>query len=411
MKALLASTALAVVLAGPLSAQDMGGGAPPAQDPLAKRLADAYVRAGDWIVSQQDASGAWLTGPKDRQGPSLAYTGLVIAALADGTAEQKAKYRPAVDKAVKWFVSKQNADGSFGEGPGNAYLKVYTTGIALMALGIAAPDQKDAIGNARGYLKNNQLKEGDAKGGLGYGDKELKGVDDKGKPIEKAGIANLSTTGFAAEGLARSGLPKDDEFWKLVVEYVQKCQNNSETNTDAAFLAKLKEKGLSIGNDGGLFYAADADRDVHKAGTTKIVDKETINSYGSMTYDGIKTYLYAGLTKDDPRVKSAVDWVRKNYSVEGHPGFAFDEKRTHLMGLFYYYLLMARAFEALGEPKFKTFDGKEHDWAAELGEQLLKVQKENKMWVNENPRWWESDPVLVTVYVLNTLNSVQRHVR
>jgi len=377
------------------------------QDDLKKNLAGAYARAADWLVSQQDESGAWKQGPPDKAQPSLAYTGLMVAALAEAPPDMRPKYAAAVKKGAGYLVSKQNTDGSFGEGPGNAYLKVYTTSIALMALSLGAPDQKDAIGNARGYLKNNQLKEGVDKGSLGYGDKELK--MDQGKPVEKQSIPNLSTTGFAAEGLARSGLPKDDPFWRLVVEYVQKCQNNSETNTDKEFLARLKEKGLSVGDDGGLYYAADP-KDM-KAGTVKLTDKEIIKSYGSMTYDGLKTYIYAGLTKDDPRVKAALDWIRKNYSVEAHPGFAFDEKsRTHIMGIFYYYLMMARAFDALGEKTFKTIDGVEHKWANELGGQLLKIQQEEKMWKNENPRWWEGDPLLVTSYVLNTLNAVMKYV-
>lgn len=376
------------------------------QDDLKKKLAEAYGRSADWIVGQQDGSGAWKAGPPGKEQPSIAYTGLVVSALAEAPKDIRAKYKGAIDKGVAYIVSKQNDDGSFGDGPGGAFLKVYTTSISLMALSLAAPDKKDAIGNSRGYLRNNQLKEGVDKGSLGYGDKEPKMED--GKLVEKSTIPNLSTTGFAAEGMARSGLPKDDQFWKLVVEYVSKCQNNSETNKDPEFVARLKEKGLAVGDDGGLFYAADP-RDM-KAGTVKITDKVIIQSYGSMTYDGIKTYLYAGLSKDDPRVKSAIDWVRKNYSVEAHPGFAWDEKRTDLQGLYYYYLVMARAFEAIGEKTFKTFDGKDHKWANELGEQLLKVQREQKMWMNDNPRWQESSPVLTTSYVLNVLNVVLKHV-
>jgi squalene-hopene/tetraprenyl-beta-curcumene cyclase len=378
--------------------------APPQED-LKKKLVEAYGRSADWIVGQQDGSGAWKAGPPGKEQPSIAYTGLVVSALAEAPKDIRAKYKGAIDKGVAYIVSKQNDDGSFGDGPGGAFLKVYTTSISLMALSLAAPDKKDAIGNARGYLRNNQLKEGVDKGSLGYGDKEPK--MEEGKLVEKSTIPNLSTTGFAAEGMARSGLPKDDQFWKLVVEYVSKCQNNSETNKDPEFVARLKEKGLSVGDDGGLFYAADPGD--MKAGTVKITDKVIIQSYGSMTYDGIKTYLYAGLSKDDPRVKSAIDWVRKNYSVESHPGFAWDEKRTDLQGLYYYYLVMARAFEAIGEKTFKTFDGKDHKWANELGEQLLKVQREQKMWMNENPRWQESSPVLTTSYVLNVLNVVLKH--
>jgi squalene-hopene/tetraprenyl-beta-curcumene cyclase len=331
----------------------------------------------------------------------------IVSALAEAPADLKAKYKDAIAKGIGFVLSKQNADGSFGKAPLGAWLKVYTTSISLMAVSLAAPDKKDAIGNARGYLKNNQLKEGVDKGSLGYGDKEPK--FENGKLVEKSSIPNLSTTGFAAEGMARSGLPKDDAFWKLCIEYVSKCQNNSETNNDPQFLARLKEKGLSVGNDGGLFYAADPGD--MKAGKVKISDKEIIQSYGSMTYDGIKAYIYAGLTKDDPRVKAAIDWVRKNYSVEAHPGWAFDEgKRTHLSGLFYYYLMMARAFEAMGDKTFTTFDGKDHKWANELGVQLLKVEKDEKMWMNENPRWQEGSPLLVTSFVLNVLNVVMKHV-
>ncbi|MBI2931281.1 MAG: terpene cyclase/mutase family protein [Planctomycetes bacterium] len=376
---------------------------------LEKRVIEAYTKAADWLVAEQDKSGAWCQQPKpDLKVPSVAYTGLVVAAFADAPAEIRKKTADAAAKGCEFIVSKQNSDGSFGEGPAGAFLKTYTTAIAMMALSLAAPEKhRDAIANARGYLKSHQVKEGIDRGGMGYGDEE------PGK-AQKA-IANMSTTGFAAEGMKRAevaGVPADEEFWKLVVEFAQRCQNSSETNTDKEFVAKLKEQGLSVGDDGGLYYAPAADRAIHKAGTVKLADKEVIQSYGSMTYEGIKTYLYAGLRKDDPRVKAAVDWVRKNWDVEKHPGFPFDaQKRHHLRGLFYYYAAMARAMDALGENPFKTFDGKEHDWAAELGEQLLKLQKENKLWSNENPGWYESDPVLVTSYVLNTLNAVARHLK
>jgi len=30
-----------------------------------------------------------------------------------------------------------------------------------------------------------------------------------------------------------------------------------------------------------------------------------------MTYSGLKSMIYAGLTKDDPRVKGRIGWIRK----------------------------------------------------------------------------------------------------
>jgi squalene-hopene/tetraprenyl-beta-curcumene cyclase len=124
-----------------------------------------------------------------------------------------------------------------------------------------------------------------------------------------------------------------------------------------------------------------------------------------MTYTGLKTYIFAGLSKDDPRVKAAVGWARKNYTVERHPGFPYEKdmpaaKRKDNQGLFYYYMCMARALEAWGENPFVTEDGKKHDWKKELGDKLASLQKPDGSWSNEQLRWWEGDPSLCTPYVL-----------
>lgn len=377
----------------------------PAQDDLKKKLENAYSSAGDWLVSQQDKSGAWLSGPPGKESPSVAYTSIIVTAFARAPKDLRAKYQKSIDAGSAWIASKKNDDGSFGEGPSGGFLKTYATAVALMALAAVDRDKyADLIRGAQAYLKQNQLKEGLERGGSGYGD------DEPTKDGMKKTIANMSTTGFAADAMEASGLPKDDQFWKLCVEFVRKCQNNSETNTDKEFVEKLKAQGLSVGDDGGLYYTPSEDRKLHKAGTVKIIDKEVVQSYGSMTYHGIKTYLFAGLKKDSPEVKAAIDWVRKNYTVEAHPGFPFDnQKRNHLRGLFYYYYVMARAMDAIGEKPFTTFDGKEHDWPAEMGEQLLKLMKDGKMWVNENPAWWENDPLLVTSYVLNSLDLILKN--
>lgn len=384
----------------------VAGGGPAAaapQDDVVKKLLETYATAADWIVSQQQDSGAWLQGPADKAAPSAAYTGLMVAALGGAPASLKPKYKAAADKGVAYLITRTNPDGSVGEGPTGTFVKTYATGIALMAYASVERTDKvaNAIRGAQAYMKQNQLKEGKDIGGLGYGDES--------GPGRKA-IANLSTTGFGAEGMHQSGLPQTDEFWQLVVKFVRKCQNNSEVNNDPDFVALLKANGLVVGDDGSLYYAPDPKQ--QKLPAKKVADKESIAGYGSMTYDGIKTYIYAGLKKDSPEVKAAIDWVRKNYSVEAHPGFPFDAaQRQQLRGLYHYYLVMSRALEAYGENPFETFDGKKHDWAREIAGQLVKAVKEDKMWKNENPAWFEGDPLLVTSYVLVTCNTLLKNVK
>ena len=62
-----------------------------------------------------------------------------------------------------------------------------------------------------------------------------------------------------------------------------------------------------------------------------------------MTYAGLKSFLYAGVSKDDPRVKGAVDWIRRHYTLEENPGMG-------KAGLYYYYHTFAKAMDALGQP-------------------------------------------------------------
>jgi squalene-hopene/tetraprenyl-beta-curcumene cyclase len=73
-------------------------------------------------------------------------------------------------------------------------------------------------------------------------------------------------------------------------------------------------------------------------------------------------------------------------------------------GLYYYYHTFAKALDALGQDIFVDADGKKHDWRRELAEELAKRQRPDGSWVNENNRWLEGDPNLVTGYALLALS-------
>src|SRR5205085_5598380 len=110
MKTLAAPLAAVVLLLGGVDSI----GAP--QDDVAKKLTETYASAADWMVSQQDASGAWKQTAGDKMVPSPSFTGLVVTALGGAPASLKEKYKPAVDKGLAYLLSKINADGSVGEG-------------------------------------------------------------------------------------------------------------------------------------------------------------------------------------------------------------------------------------------------------------------------------------------------------
>ena len=104
------------------------------------------------------------------------------------------------------------------------------------------------------------------------------------------------------------------------------------------------------------------------------------------------SFIYAQLEKNDPRVQAAYEWIIKHYTLEENPGLG-------MQGLYYNYHTMAKALAIFGEEKIPVKGRTESvEWRKELLEKLIEIQKGDGYWVNENGRWWESDPVLVTAY-------------
>jgi squalene-hopene/tetraprenyl-beta-curcumene cyclase len=121
-----------------------------------------------------------------------------------------------------------------------------------------------------------------------------------------------------------------------------------------------------------------------------------LRSYASMTYAGLKSMIYAGVNKDDPRVQAAKTFLAQNYSLTSNPGMGTS-------GLYYYYQTMAKALSALGTDTFETVDGAK-SWKLDILTTLADAQKEDGSWVNSDPRWLEGDTNLVTGYTLLTLS-------
>jgi squalene-hopene/tetraprenyl-beta-curcumene cyclase len=118
-----------------------------------------------------------------------------------------------------------------------------------------------------------------------------------------------------------------------------------------------------------------------------------LRSYGSMTYAGYKSLLFAGLAKNDPRVLAALEWITSHYTMNENPGLG-------QQGLFYYRLAMARALLAGGMDSIKDSAGTAHDWRCELINALVASQQADGSWVNPQDRWMEGQPDLVTAYAL-----------
>ena len=107
--------------------------------------------------------------------------------------------------------------------------------------------------------------------------------------------------------------------------------------------------------------------------------------------------IQAGVDKEDPRIEAAMGWISANYDLSSNPGIGSS-------GLYYYYHTFAKTLSVAKIDMIKDNDGKEHDWRKELIVALRERQGRNGSWTNENERWLEGDPNLVTAYALLALS-------
>jgi squalene-hopene/tetraprenyl-beta-curcumene cyclase len=349
---------------------------------IRQEMRQAIARGNDWLKSQQKPEGNW----DDPQLP--AFTALALnAAVRDPNLDRSGDLPSHIQKGYTWLLAQQKEDG----GIYNRGLSVYNTATSVTSLMAAGkPEFEPAVVKARKHLIANpwdigQKKETDNPndGGIGYGSK-----DDH---------TDLSNTNLAIEALALSRKVIEDGRhgdqpeldWDAAVTFLSRCQNLEETNDQTWASNDPKNKG-------GFIYTPGES----KAGETKTPEGRTaLRSYGSMSYAGLLSMIYAKVSADDPRVIAVKEWLGKNYTLAENPGMGAE-------GLYYYYHTMAKALAVSNMDTLKLADGKEVDWRRELAAKLLSEQRGDGSWANETGRWMESNPVLVTAFTLLALEHV-----
>lgn len=356
---------------------------PPMQALKARQAMDKGVQ---WLLSNQEEGGGWGRGsgstptdlPDDRPSPTAAaITGLGIKAIAQSRYPNMGQLAPAVER----LRLARRDDVGISDGPMATYVVASITS-ALVSLQDPQFDDliRDGVDRLRAYQWDSgeglELEQ-DWYGGAGYGN--------RGRP-------DLSNTQFMLDALHDAGVPSDDPAFQRAVIFVTRCQNLNTTNA-----------ADWTGNDGGFVYTAanggeslaseKAGNGRHGDANLKPGEGRSLRSYGSMTYAGFKSLLYAGLGPEDPRTRAALDWMRRHWTFERNPGLG-------QQGYYYYLYTMARALKASGLDIIRSSDGQEHDWRVELSQALISRQKPDGSWRNPTDRWLEGRADLATIYAV-----------
>ncbi len=379
---------LALLLAAATSAFGQAATQPARNESLKQELRLSVERGLNYLRSKQNKeTGQW------GEAEPIAMSALgIISFMLDPNRKPSDPVPAEVEKATQFIVSNAKPDGGI-------YIKArgnYNTALALTALLLNnKPENEQLMLKARRYLIGNQL-DLDAKGkqdnpldgGIGYGD-------------NRGMHADLSNMTFALEALyySRQLLADKGDAAKnepqlniaAAIDFIQRCQNRPESNK-ASWVSKEPDDA------GGFIYNPTETRG------PKVTNPDgsiALRSYGSISYAGLLSFIYAGMEKDDPRVKAVVEWLQKHYSADENPGLG-------AQGLYYYYQTMSKALSIAKIDFIKTKDGKLIDWRADIAQKLLSLQKGDGSWVNTEGRWMESDPVLVTGYILMALGRIHQ---
>jgi squalene-hopene/tetraprenyl-beta-curcumene cyclase len=348
---------------------------------LKQELEFAIGKGLGWLASQQKEDGVWGSA----EYPALSALALT-AFQGDPSGTYKRNYGANIAKGYDRLLTYVKPDGGiYAEKLAN-----YNTSISLMALLVANnPSYEPIMKKARSYLVGLQdLRGEDAAihGGVGYGGRYPH--------------SDMSNTTHSLEAIhytryLKSDVANDPEAkdlnWKAVQQFISRSQNLPGSNDQ-------KWASDDADNKGGFVYFPGNSA----AGEQKLADgKVALRSYGSMSYAGLLSLIHAQVDKNDPRVKAVIDWLAKNYTLEENPGMGQE-------GLFFYYQYMAKALAATGIDTLPLKDGKAINWRKDLAKRLLNLQNADGSWANNNGRWMEKDPILVTSYATITLEIVSR---
>jgi squalene-hopene/tetraprenyl-beta-curcumene cyclase len=387
----LPQLALAALLAVPAFAADAPKRAPVPvalghDESLRHEVQRAIDRGIAWLLANQNSNGWWTTPDHP------AVTALPLIALnGEPSGRFLQQPTPQVRRGYAHLLASAKPDGGIYA----TNMANYNTSLALLALVSANRPEYDAVARkARAFIVGTQVDFGEKgrldtpfDGGVGYGN--------------KYSHSDLNNTLMALEALHHSrrlvadskATDAKDLDWQAAIRFLQHCQNLPGSNPEPWASGDPAHKG------GFIYYPGHS-----MAGgvTNSQTGRVALRSYGSASYAGLLSYIYADLKRDDTRVTAVLDWLRANYTLEENPGMG-------PQGLYYYLHLLTKGLSAAQVRELELKDGRKADWRRDVALRLMNLQKRDGCWENENARWWEKETALTTSYALISLEIIWRH--
>lgn len=326
-----------------------------------QKLTASLARGAAFLAKQQQPDGKYDNHP--------GITAIAAAALLRQPGQRDAQLA-TVGKSLDYLKTLAKPDGGIYE----KMIPHYITAVAMQALAAGGrAGDKELLEKGRKYLADHLLDEGE---GIQKGDKFYGGMGYGG--TSDGGMADIISLEYSLRAMKEADLPATDAAWQKAIAFLQRTQNFKETNDQP-----------NAGNDGGFIYYP---------GYSQV--EGTMQSYGSGTYAGLLSYSWANLQKNDRRVQAAYKWIAEHYTLDENPGIGHK-------ALYYYYMVFAKALQAMGENTIVDAKGVRHNWREELAAKLMSLQGADGSWVNDkNPAEMQGNKTLVTGFTMMAIEAI-----
>ena len=350
---------------------------------------------------------------------------LILLYATKGAAQEPARHlrgkqaevvEGAVKRGVEWLATRQDTSGAFRSESNLGICPVALSAMALWALSRQSTETwiAERAGATVDYLMEHRQSDGgiyNSKGGLA---------------VYTSGVAGRALRSLAER--ADTEVPEDvlravDLF--VYRRGVPESIVDSQKQTGLSKVGSQKRANELLDRGGALapsthkalrFLSRCREQEGTRAPVRARVPgwRSTSGPAASFSYEDVLPIVYLPLKPQYPITLRAQAAIRTYYTLERNPDltrrYGNSGFQRGTQGLYYYYLVLARALSTFQQPRLELADGRRVDWVRELSDRLIATQRADGSWANSDGSWWESEPVLVTSYALLSL-SLCRDVR
>jgi squalene-hopene/tetraprenyl-beta-curcumene cyclase len=354
-------------------------------------------RAAEFLWSKQADDGSWRSETYGLLGSGQSLTPFVVNALLQDSAADPPT--GAIDSALKFMRSRIDERGVLGVfDPDILEYPNYSTAFALMCFKRAAREQdKPLIQRMENWLYEQQFCETNgfdgtspAYGGWGFG-----GVH----PPGETGHMDLAHTRYVLQALAMKPVdaPRLAAAQTRALRFLRMLQKHPDETRPQPIPSEIQlDSSPNAGFDGGFYFSPI----VLRANKGRLETSGEIpywRSYATATCDGLMALIATGVSRDDPRVTSAINWLgehRKLTFPEGIPEWYEGENWRDAV---YFYHLAVR----VQSTRAMKLDS---DQRQQIAQQVFQLQNEDGSFLNRKSSLMkEDDPIMCTALAIIAL--------